>query len=40
MEAVKKGAFQIVAGWWGHQPVQRAVGGVLTAQDEMDDATI
>ena len=29
-------AFQIrllsdVAGWWGHQPGQRAVGGVLTA---------
>ena len=24
------GAFQIVAGWWGHQPGQTAVVGVLT----------
>ena len=22
------GAFQFVAGWWGHQPGRRAVGGV------------
>ncbi len=28
------GAFQIVAGWWGHQPGQSTVGGVATAHSQ------
>ena len=27
-KAGQLGAFQFVAGWWGHQPARRAVGGV------------
>ncbi len=34
------GAFQIVAGWWGHQPGQLAVGGVSTAHVQFSRATI
>jgi hypothetical protein len=30
---VDAGAFQIVAGWWGHQPGRPAVGGVPTAHN-------
>ncbi len=39
-------AFQIVTGWWGHQPGQRgvkttpAVGGVLTAHEQHSTATV
>ena len=33
-------SFQIVPGWWRHQPGQRAVGGVRTAHDNMDHTTI
>ncbi len=36
----KAGAFQIVAGWWGHQPRQPAVGGVSTAHMQSSKATI
>ncbi len=34
------GAFKIVAGWWGHQPGQSAVGGVSTAHKQQSNATI
>ncbi len=34
------GAFIIVAGWWGHQPGQPALGGVLTAHKLYGHATI
>jgi len=37
---VKLVAFQIVAGWWGHQPGQSAVGGVPTAHSTKCKATI
>ncbi len=33
------GAFQIVAGWWGHQPGQPAVVGVLTDHSFDNGAT-
>jgi len=33
-------AFQIVAGWWGHQPGRRAVGGVSTAHHQPGHAAI
>lgn len=36
----KGGAFQIVAGWWRHQPGQPAVGGVSTAHEQPGNATI
>ena len=32
--------FQIVAGWWGHQPGRPAVGGGDTAHMKQSDATI
>ena len=32
--------FKIVAGWWGHQPGQSCVGGVLTAHSHECKATI
>jgi hypothetical protein len=31
--------FQIVAGWWRHQPGQPAVGGVPTAHKQPGNAT-
>jgi len=34
------GAFQIVAGWWRHQPGRSAVGGVSTAHTKQRKATI
>ena len=34
------GASQIVAGWWGHQPVKTAVAGVLTDHCYEREATI
>ncbi len=34
------GAFQIVAGWCGHQPWQSAVGGVSTAHEQFSKASI
>jgi len=34
------GAFQIVAGWWGHQPGQTAMVGVLTDHSFKMEATI
>ncbi|MEO6136913.1 MAG: hypothetical protein ABIP35_17290 [Ginsengibacter sp.] len=33
------GEFQNIAGWWGHQPGQPAVGGVSTAHYQRSDAT-
>ena len=33
-------AFQIVAGWWGHQPGRLSVGGVPTAHKQQGKATI
>jgi len=43
---MSKGAFQNVAGWWGHQPGRAAVGGaclsgrqVPTAHFQRSDAT-
>jgi len=34
------GAFQIAAGWWGHQPGRLAVGGGDTAHKQLGYATI
>ena len=39
-ELLQMGAFQIVAGWWGHQPGQPAVGGVSTAHNQPGYAII
>jgi hypothetical protein len=36
----KRGAFQIVAGWWGHLPLEPAVVGVLTDHSYEGIATI
>ena len=36
----KLDAFQIVAGWWGHQPRQSAMGGGDTAHSNEYRATI
>lgn len=40
MHASKTGGFQIVAGWWSHQPERPAVGGVPTAHNYFFQATI
>ncbi|MBS1738770.1 MAG: hypothetical protein JSS98_19490 [Bacteroidetes bacterium] len=36
----EKGTFQIMAGWYLHQPGQSTVGGIFTAKKQYGNATI